>query len=256
MNLFLLALIAHFIGDFILQTERIIAEKCTYKIRGFLKHFLMIMLLTFIATHYYGIKQALIYSLLIGLTHLAVDGVKVLLEEGKSGGTKLIFFLIDQALHLILLLIFTCFFNTTTIDPAVSAFYQRLFRPEVIPVLAGKSRIITLDLEKVLWVVSIYLSAIFGGTVLITRILGWLTNRPQEERVQRLGRAIGVMERLILITLVVTDAISAMGFVLAAKSLARYKELNDREFAEYYLVGTLASFSLALFAGLWLRKIL
>jgi hypothetical protein len=64
------------------------------------------------------------------------------------------------------------------------------------------------------------------------------------------------MERLILITLVVTDAIAAMGFVLAAKSLARYQELNDREFAEYYLVGTLTSFSLALLAGLWLTAIL
>ena len=60
------------------------------------------------------------------------------------------------------------------------------------------------------------------------------------------------MERLILITLVVADAISAIGFVLAAKSLARYQELNNREFAEYYLVGTLTSFTLALFAGLWL----
>ena len=64
------------------------------------------------------------------------------------------------------------------------------------------------------------------------------------------------MERLILITLVVAEAVSAMGFVLAAKSLARYQEMNNRDFAEYYLVGTLTSFSLALLAGLWLTAIL
>ncbi len=256
MNLYLLALIAHLIGDFLLQTEQMIAEKRAYKIRGFLKHSLVIILLTFFTTHYYGIKQSFIYALLIGLTHLAVDGVKVLLEDGKSSGTKLFFFLADQTLHLILLLTFTRFFRTTTIDPAVAAFYQKFFRPGVIPVFADQNSFFPFDLEKALWVVCIYLAAIFGGTVLITRMLEWLTNRPQEERVQRLGRAIGVMERLILITLVAADAISAMGFVLAAKSLARYKELNDREFAEYYLVGTLASFSLALFAGLWLRKVL
>jgi hypothetical protein len=38
--------------------------------------------------------------------------------------------------------------------------------------------------------------------------------------------------------------------VVAAKSLARFKALEDREFAEYFLVGTLASLLLALVGGL------
>jgi hypothetical protein len=49
---------------------------------------------------------------------------------------------------------------------------------------------------------------------------------------------------------------SAVGWIIAAKSLARFKALEDREFAEYFLVGTLASFLLAVLAGVGLRILL
>ena len=38
----------------------------------------------------------------------------------------------------------------------------------------------------------------------------------------------------------------AIGFVLTAKSLARFNQLNDQSFAEKYLVGTLLSSFLAI----------
>jgi hypothetical protein len=38
--------------------------------------------------------------------------------------------------------------------------------------------------------------------------------------------------------------------VIAAKTLARFRQLDDRHFAEYYLVGTLASVTLALASSL------
>jgi hypothetical protein len=64
------------------------------------------------------------------------------------------------------------------------------------------------------------------------------------------GRAIGILERAIVLTLVLVGQYGALGLVVAAKSLARFKNLEDREFAEYFLVGTLASLLLALAAGL------
>jgi hypothetical protein len=33
--------------------------------------------------------------------------------------------------------------------------------------------------------------------------------------------------------------------VIAAKTLARFRQLDDRDFAEYYLLGTLASVAIA-----------
>jgi hypothetical protein len=55
------------------------------------------------------------------------------------------------------------------------------------------------------------------------------------------GRVIGVLERIILLTLILQNQFGAIGFVLGAKTLARFKDLDDRTFAEYFLVGTLAS---------------
>jgi hypothetical protein len=256
MNLFLLGLCAHLIGDFLLQTTGMVTAKITGRLWTHLKHAVVVTVLTWLATHCYGLKAAFFYALLVGLTHLLIDTTKSCLEKGKSGGTKLLLFLFDQGLHLFTLLVFFPLFPTVNPDPDVVSFYQRL--QPAIPVLTRSfpQAIPSWSLEKSLWIIVVYLAAVFGGAVLITRVLAWLTEQPHQEKERRLSNAIGIMERLILITLVVADAIGAMGFVLAAKSLARYQELNNREFAEYYLVGTLTSFSLALLAGLWLTAIL
>ncbi len=63
------------------------------------------------------------------------------------------------------------------------------------------------------------------------------------------GRAIGVLERALTLTFVLLGQYGAAGLVVAAKSLARFKPLEDREFAEYFLVGTLASLMLAVAGG-------
>jgi hypothetical protein len=66
----------------------------------------------------------------------------------------------------------------------------------------------------------------------------------------QVGAAVGVLERLIVVALVLAGATAAIGFVIAAKTLARFKQLDDRDFAEYYLLGTLASVTVALVSGL------
>jgi hypothetical protein len=47
------------------------------------------------------------------------------------------------------------------------------------------------------------------------------------------------------VTFVLAGAEAAIGLVIAAKTLARFKQLDDRDFAEYYLLGTLASVAIA-----------
>lgn len=70
------------------------------------------------------------------------------------------------------------------------------------------------------------------------------------------GRAIGALERALTLTLVLLGQYTAIGLIIAAKSLARFKALEDREFAEYFLVGTLASLLLALLIGVGIRIVL
>jgi hypothetical protein len=67
------------------------------------------------------------------------------------------------------------------------------------------------------------------------------------------GRLIGNLERLLLVIVVAAGSYAALGFLVAAKGLVRSKELEEREFAEYFLVGSLCSVLVALCAGLIMR---
>ena len=72
----------------------------------------------------------------------------------------------------------------------------------------------------------------------------------------RVGATIGVIERLLIVTFVLVGAESAIGLVVAAKTIARFRQLDDRDFAEYYLLGTLASVSVAIVTALVARAAL
>ncbi len=65
-----------------------------------------------------------------------------------------------------------------------------------------------------------------------------------------IGATIGALERLLIVAFVLTGAEAAVGFVIAAKTIARFRQLDDRGFAEYYLLGTLGSVSVALATAL------
>jgi hypothetical protein len=70
------------------------------------------------------------------------------------------------------------------------------------------------------------------------------------------GRLIGVLERLVLTLVVAGGSYAALGFLVAAKGLIRSEDLEKRDFAEYFLVGSFASVLIALCAGLLVRSIL
>lgn len=69
----------------------------------------------------------------------------------------------------------------------------------------------------------------------------------------KVGATIGVIERLLIVVFVLVGADAAIGFVVGAKTIARFKQLDDRDFAEYYLLGTLASVSIAIVTALVAR---
>jgi hypothetical protein len=75
--------------------------------------------------------------------------------------------------------------------------------------------------------------------------------------VEGAGSWIGILERTIAVLSISQGQFSALGFVMAAKSLARFKLLSeDQSFAEYYLIGTLYSILFALLAYLLVFKLL
>jgi hypothetical protein len=70
------------------------------------------------------------------------------------------------------------------------------------------------------------------------------------------GRLIGNMERLLLLALVAIQAYQALAFLMTAKGLFRAKDLENRSFSEYFLVGTLVSSVVAVAAGLFIQLVI
>jgi hypothetical protein len=68
------------------------------------------------------------------------------------------------------------------------------------------------------------------------------------------GRLIGNLERIVLTIVVAAGSYAALAFLVAAKGVVRSDEFNkNRDFAEYFLIGSLSSVLVALCAGIALR---
>jgi len=69
------------------------------------------------------------------------------------------------------------------------------------------------------------------------------------------GALIGIFERILVFTFVLTNQYAAISIIFAAKSIARFSELKERNFAEYYLLGTFTSITIALVIGVIFKLI-
>jgi hypothetical protein len=70
------------------------------------------------------------------------------------------------------------------------------------------------------------------------------TKTPPEDGAKislRAGRTIGVLERILIFIGLIASSWEILAAVVALKTVARYKELDDRNNAEYFLIGSLAS---------------
>lgn len=67
------------------------------------------------------------------------------------------------------------------------------------------------------------------------------------------GRTIGNIERLLMLILIGAESYEALGLLVAAKGLIRAREFEDRDFAEYFIIGSLSSAAVALLVGVPLR---
>ena len=111
-------------------------------------------------------------------------------------------------------------------------------------------------------VLSTYLFMIDGGARLVRGILDKFPLLMERVAAtvktdgENRGEWIGVLERIIALTFVLTGNYTAVAFVLTAKSIARFKELDNKDFAEYYLLGTSTSVAIALLAGSLVRLFL
>ncbi|NLG84352.1 MAG: DUF3307 domain-containing protein [Firmicutes bacterium] len=253
-TVFLLALAAHLGADFLLQSEALLRARSMGGIVPYLLHGGILALSLVVLLHIFGVWNAVVFAVVSATLHAGVDWTKDRLRRrlGPSAGPGL--FLADQGLHL-----FCLFFLAGRLDfqpvTRLGTFYRSLWVPPAMETTfikaAGLGPALT---DKFLLVLVFYLAVIFGGSVFVRELLEAVRVTPQETDTEgvtrrKTGLYIGLLERSLVLTLILADAASAVGLVVAAKSVARFKELNEKGFAEYYLVGTLASITLAVAGG-------
>lgn len=229
-------LLAHLIGDFILQPISWVNAKEEKKLKAYqlylhaLLHGILILLLV--------LDWAFLpWAALLAFIHLVIDAIKLLLQKEK---TKHIYFFADQLAHIIsIYLIFSWYEGFANISTSVFNETNFLLATMVIFLTLPSSIIIK---------------------VFITR---WTphTEENNNESLEDAGKFIGIFERLFVFVFVTTGHWEAVGFLLAAKSVFRFgdlKESKDRKLTEYILIGTLVSFGIAMLTGLaytaWLPK--
>lgn len=107
------------------------------------------------------------------------------------------------------------------------------------------------DWQSFLKISSAFLFSLNETNVLIRYLMAALSLEPRmgedeaagaiDTREYNRGRVIGILERTLIFYFVLYGHFSAVGFILAAKGVTRFKELENRPFAEYFLIGTLSS---------------
>ena len=247
-------ILAHLTADFILQTPHIVAAKERGQRQGYLLHLAGHLAALVILTHPYFSPALAILWIALPVAHLLVDWLK----------NRLFPRLTPPARHLspgpgadLTMLFFAWQWVNPSPCPAGS-----LLPPHFPPAgLALLGKLCPGGAAAALLTAAVYTSVIFGGAVLVRKILDGETLRlpgptGELDESRRAGRCIGMLERAVILSLARAGAFTSIAFVLTAKSIARYKELEKREFAEYYLVGTLLSTLLAILGGLLLKFIL
>lgn len=223
-------LFAHVLGDFVLQTAQMARDKRRPGV--LLAHVAIHAALAWTALGW--TTQVAVVALVAG-GHLAIDTVKVhLLRPG------FVAFTVDQAAHLVLIAVAALLFP----DAYTAGLWEGLAgRPDATT--AG-------DLLAQLP------AAFFVGAGLLatTRMGGFgiglfmQTLPPLQAPGASLpsgGAVIGQLERSLIFLLVLIGEPAAIGFLIAAKSILRFGEVQqDRQAAEYVIIGTLASFVWAL----------
>lgn len=255
----LLTLLAHGVADFILQTQAMVLQKKQGRWRGYFTHGLTILLTSCFFLAGYRWRPVLQYTLSITLIHLLIDLLKWIISQNQL---EMPWFLADQGLHLVSIGIIWNFFQSDlTESPAVNAIWSALGMPEAISVFSETFPRFNLNSMELLITAIMIVYICWGGGLFVQKFLALLNpsgklgfNGPKET--EHIGFWIGVLERLIILTLVVNNSLTAVAFIFTAKSIARFNELNDKTFAEYYLTGTLLSTALAVFGGFLLNRLI
>ena len=225
-ELLLLQFIAHLCLDYFFQTDKLAKQKNT---TGFKSPFLYWhALVCFVLAWLFSLQISFVLAAgIIAMTHFLIDGFKRHLNNSKYFGRYAFF--IDQAAHLaILTLVVILFDKWYGIDPSIN---------------------VSINFKYLLMVTG-YLVCLKPANIFIREVFKATEIQvSSDNEMPNAGKVIGVLERILTLTFIIIAQYSAVGFLIAAKSILRYGN-NETLKTEYVLIGTMLSFGIAVIAGI------
>ena len=234
MLLVLKLVLAHAIGDFVLQPDHWVKDKILKKQKSKYLYYhvlihaiVLLVILQFDTTYWIGITA-------IVVSHYIIDLIKLHLNS-KINVRRL--FLMDQIAHLIVIIIVALAYTSYSVD---------------IDVLYTKNTIaLLLSLIAITSIASVIMRLIMSK---------WIFEEDDaSDSLEQAGKYIGILERLFVFGFIIINQWSAIGLLIAAKSVFRFGDLSkakDRKLTEYILIGTLLSFGIAITVGLFYNYII
>ena len=256
-----LCLMAHLLADFPLQSDRVAALKKESN-RALAVHGVWALgLFTLVMAPFIGPIGALLFALVQASSHVLIDRAKIILIERASpvgpkdwSARPAALMLIDQVLHLAVLA--ASFRLLGAIDPSWSgdaATLGRVVETMIgLPAGNGISALLLVAIGGILLLVNAWL-----GRYIIDALVN-PSGANESARGPAHGAAIGVTERLLIVGLVLVGHWEGIAVVLGVKALARFPDFGrsgdgGRQFAEQFILGTLASLALALASAVLIR---
>lgn len=234
-DFFVRLLFAHVVGDFLCQTDSYCLakqEKGVHSWHSYV-HAIIITLLSWLALggwSYWWI------ALIIGASHWCVDLMK---REDNF-----ISFVIDQVLHVLILLLCSLVFVSIGVL-GVSLWDGQ----NVVPII-GVALVFIACSKPANIVISLILDFYSVNSTQSTECP--VENMEEDNKYLRSGKLIGTVERWLILIFMLANQYEAIGFLIAAKSIIRYKEGAVSK-TEYVLAGTLLSVFCAVVCGLVLK---
>ncbi|MDB5158672.1 MAG: hypothetical protein JWR50_3379 [Mucilaginibacter sp.] len=220
-------ILAHLLGDFLLQPAKWVKAKNSKKERApeMYYHVLVVTALTYL---FLWDRTMWYLPLIVMVSHLLIDIWK------SHRAHTFAYFLADQLLHISVIIVvwIMFYFDANTIFTWIPKYFNSVH----------------------FWILIIAYYLVTGPLGIA---IGNATGKWQKEAgmdtagLDKAGIWIGRCERVLVLTFIITNQYTALGFLMAAKSILRFGDAEDRpqKKTEYILVGTLISFASAAIIG-------
>lgn len=233
----LLQFLAHILADYFFQTNKSAKDKNAlgFKSKYLVWHILFVFLFSWLLSFQ---LKFFVGAAIIAVLHYFIDGCKAYFNQNKTIGRYT--FYVDQMLHVIVFIAISLLFK----EYHGFHFYWE-------PPVSASTIAIVIAYLCCLKPANILIKEVFRSSeidVAIARKEESETLSVSDE-LPNAGKLIGILERVLALTFILIGQYQAVGFLIAAKSVLRYKDTDTLK-TEYVLIGTMLSFGIAVVLGI------